>query len=222
MRYKRLVVKVGSGFLFDRGEDLRSYRFRGDQLDALAEEAAEISRGREIVIVSSGAIAMAASERRLPEIPADPDEKAELAGEGQPVLFLEYKKSLKRHGKRAAQCLITYDDIGDPRRGANLIKHQEGYFRKGVIAVYNENDFVATDEITFGDNDILAAMLARAIDANLLVMLSNPTEGLGTGGGKSKTEARKIAAGRFNVEILNDRYESVKGIYLPKVRELLC
>ncbi|MFH0890044.1 MAG: hypothetical protein V1836_02775 [Candidatus Aenigmatarchaeota archaeon] len=217
---KRLVVKIGTGFIYDK-VDGAGYRFRGDQLDALVEETYEISKDRQLAIVSSGAITTAAVMRGLSDIPKDPYKKAQLAGIGQPNLFIEYRDRLNRHGKTAAQCLITRDDLNNEKRASNLIRNQTGYFNNGVMAIYNENDFVSIEEITFGDNDILAAKLTCAIGADLLVMLSVPTEGLGTGGGKSKEEARKITSEHgISMEILNGRYEKAGGIYLPKIREL--
>lgn len=218
---ERLVVKVGTGFIFD--EDNGLYKMREDQICALVGEVKEISNGREVVIVSSGAIATGASINGLKEIPKDTYKRAQLAGEGQPYLMREYQDRFRAHKTRCAQCLICGDDINNRKRRRNLRKNQEGYFSDGVIAVYNENDFIATNEITFGDNDILAALLAKCIDADLMVMLSNPTEGLGTGGGDSKKAAREmLEKDGIAMEIINSRYEMAEsGVFKPKIRELL-
>lgn len=221
--YERLVVKIGTGFLFDYDENGKGYIFRGDQLDAITEEVSEISREREVMVVSSGAIAMAAHKLGLSEIPSDPYKRAQLAGIGQPGLFIEYQNRLEKLGRRAAQCLITREDIDDRKRRRNLRKNQEGYFGDGVITVYNENDFTSVEEITFGDNDILAALLTETMSSDLLVMLSHPVKDLGRGGGKSKEEARIILdRQQIDMKIINDRYEfdSSAGLYKPKIRGL--
>lgn len=223
MTKRRLVVKVGTGFLFDRTDE-NGYSLRTNQIDGLVDEASLISKTNDIVIVSSGAIAMGCIQRDLNRKPDDIHEKAELSGIGQPYLMNEYTKRFGAHGKTCAQILLCADDLEIPKQRENLLTHQEGYFRRGIIAVCNENDLAATEEITFGDNDILAALWAVGIQANLLVMLSDPKEGVGTGGGSSKEKARKIldAAG-IQMEILNGAYARNvdTGLYLPKIREAL-
>jgi glutamate 5-kinase len=217
----RLVVKVGTGFLFDKSEgEGNGYRFRPDQMDALTEELSAIAdSGKEVALVSSGAIATAVCEFRKP-VPESKYGKAELAGMGQHILMGRYSEMFRKRGKFCAQCLVTHDDIRHRSRRLNLRAVQDGYFEKGTIAIYNENDTISTDEITFGDNDILAAMLAKCLDAYLLVMLSHAVEGLGTGGGESKDRAREIlSAGEkpIHMEIINGRYEMENSIWKPKI-----
>ena len=218
---ERLVVKVGTGFLFDRLSDGK-YFLKEDQMDAIVQEASIISDKKELIIVSSGAVASAAWNQGLKEIPEDDYEKAQLSGEGQYVLMNQYAKRFSGHRKICAQVLISGDDLEISKRRRNLRKNQEGWLRKGVIAIYNENDPITIDEITFGDNDILAANLARTMDADLLVMLSNPQENLGTGGGESKIRARKILSKEgIDMAIINGQYEKENDIYRPKIREVL-
>lgn len=230
---ERLIIKVGTGFLFDKDGDIEGYVFRADQLDALVEEVYELSNKMDVVIVSSGAIATAMYRLGISEVPKDNYKRAQLAGIGQPNLFIQYQQRFENYGKQVAQCLITYDDISIRHRRRNLRTNQDGYFRDDVISIYNENDFVTLEEIKklkivnkkigFGDNDILAARLACTIDADLLVMLSYSVEGLGSGGGESKEEAREILdSENIPMKIINDRYErDSSGIYKPKIRKLL-
>jgi len=222
---ERLVVKVGTGFIFDKNSDGKGYFLREDQLDAIVEEISIISEEREVAVVTSGAIATAAMREGLKKPPEDDYKKAQLSSKGQIYLMDEYFRRFERYGKECAQCLITYDDIKIRKRRRNLRRNQEGFFHDGVIAIYNENDLIAIEEITFGDNDILAAMLTRCIDADLLVMLSYPIEGLGSGGGESKKRAREILnenADPIPMEIINTRYERDRktGLYKPKIRKL--
>lgn len=233
MKYQdveRLIIKVGTGFLFDKNGDGSGYVFRPDQMNALTEEAYMLSKEMDVVIVSSGAIATAVWRRGLPEAPANPIVRAGLAGEGQIYLAGQYQERFEKYGGRAAQSLITSEDIAVRHRRRHMKSVQEYWFRDGVIAVYNENDTVTSEEIrkkikhkmSFGDNDILSAKFTCEIDADLLVMLSYPIEGFGTGGGRSKDEAKKILdKDGIPMIIINDRYElDGFGIYKPNIRKL--
>ncbi|MEM4337082.1 MAG: glutamate 5-kinase [Candidatus Woesearchaeota archaeon] len=224
MNIERLVVKIGSGFLFEnsKNNDCCSV-FKPEQMDCLVDELAKISDKKEIAVVSSGAMATAAYRQKLKELPLNDYEKAQLSGEGQFYLMNEYAQRFEKYGKRCAQILVCNDDFSNTKSRRNLRRNQEAYFRKGTIAIYNENDLVSIEEITFGDNDILAAKLACLIDADLLVILSNPVEELGKGGGKSKEEAKKIVKEKgINFEILNGQYsKDEKGNYEPKLLKLI-
>lgn len=226
---ERLVVKVGTGFLFHGNDNGSGYRFRGEQLDGLLADLYPLTARMGLAIVSSGAIAMHAYRRGLPEVPKDPHKKAQFSCMGQPYLYMEYAKRFELYGKQCAQGLLTYNELTQKNKRENLIRNQNDFFADGVIAIYNENDLVTLQEIShirlgFGDNDILAARFACLIKAGLLVMLSHPVEGLGAGGGKSKGEARKILSRQgIPIEIFSDRYEQASdssGIWKPKIREL--
>jgi len=227
---ERLVIKVGTGFLFDKNGNEKGYIFRPDQMDALTEEAYLLSKEMDVVIVSSGAIATSLWRQKIYDIPSDPIIRAGLAGEGQDYLISQYRERIEKYGGRTAQALITSEDIAKRDRRRHLRAVQEYWFRKGTIAVYNENDTVTSEEISkrikhkisFVDNDILSALFASIIDADILVMLSYSIEGLGTGGRESKEAAQEILTKvGIPIEILNDRYEiGDSGIYKPKIREL--
>ena len=217
------MVKIGTGFFFEESPgDENGYRLRHDQMDALTEEVAAIAHdGRKITIVTSGAIATGAHFMRK-DVKKDSHERAQLAGVGQPILFARYVDGFAKHGTYCAQYLIDSDDLLIESRRKNLLSVQEGHFRDGVVGIYNENDALSTDEITFGDNDILAANLAWCLGADLLVMMSNPVGILGTGVGESKEKAREILAARhIPVEIINGRYERDGQVWKPKIRELI-
>jgi glutamate 5-kinase len=221
---ERLVVKVGTGFLFDKRDD-NTCILRPHQIAGLAEEIAKISESKDIALVSSGAIATASWKYNMP-VPEDHYERARLSGIGQPILMGLYMQEFEKHGKRVAQFLICGDDLDPaksrPESRRSLRKNQETYFKDKVMGVYNENDLISIEEITFGDNDILAALLACSLDADLLVMLSDPKEGLGTGGRDSKDEARKIVEKEnIKLEMINGAYELTEaGIYKPKIQEI--
>jgi glutamate 5-kinase len=249
---ERIVIKVGTGFLFERGASGKGYIFMGDQMDALVGEVCHISNEREVAIVSSGAIGTAACGLGIPEAPKDNYKKAQLFCEGQDRLIYEYQERFKKYGKRCAGAQVTGEDLGwingkeisellkeakdekeryawmkvislARKKRRRVRKNQDGFFDDRIIAIYNENGLTSIDEIKFGDNDILAAMLTRSMDADLLVMLSNPINGFGTGGGESKEYARYILnKDGIPMEILNNRYEldEVSGIYKPKISML--
>ncbi len=216
---KRIVVKVGSGYIFERNEE-GFYLPRSDQISGIAYEVSELSEEHELMIVSSGAIATAAWKQRLNRLPDNDYEKAMLSEKGQPHLMEMYISEFEKYGKRCAQCLITKEDLEQRKRRRNLRRLQEWYFLTETIRIYNENDSMCVSEISFGDNDILSAHLAKYMDADLLVMLSCPQEGLGFGGDKSKKMAREMLNEEgITLEIINKPYErDESGIFKPVIR----
>jgi glutamate 5-kinase len=193
-RAKRVVVKIGSSLLVDgdRGEVKRAW------LAALAEDvAAAKARGSDVVLVSSGAIALgrrrlglASGELRLEEAQA-------AAAVGQIRLAEAYQEVLVKHDITAAQILLTSDDTEERRRYLNARTTLTALLAHGAVPVINENDTVATAEIRFGDNDRLAARVAAMLGADCLVLLSD-IDGLYTadprkdGGAKLLREVRAI------------------------------
>jgi len=169
---KRLVVKIGSALLVD--ED--SGDLRHDWLTALAEDIAAChSRGQQILIVSSGAIAV--GRERLGITRKDRalrlEEKQAAAAAGQIRLAHAYEQALARHGITVAQILVTPDDTEERRRHLNARNTLMQLLTLGAIPVINENDTVGTAEIRFGDNDRLAARVAAMVSADTLVLLSD-------------------------------------------------
>src|SRR5512138_744949 len=177
-RAKRIVVKVGTGTLADR-----TGRFDRENCARLAAELAQIAegaRGRRVVLVSSGAVALGAERLGLARTkgkPWDIPTKQAAAATGQPHLMAAWGDALGRHGKLTAQVLLTADDLASRKRFLNARRTFEKLLAAGVVPVVNENDTVAVDEIKVGDNDSLAALVAGCVEADLVAMLTD-VEGL--------------------------------------------
>ncbi|GAA2754427.1 glutamate 5-kinase [Amnibacterium kyonggiense] len=161
----RIVVKVGSSSISgDRAAQL------GPLVDALA---AAHGRGAEVVLVSSGAIATGMPYLRLEERPTDLAVQQAAAAVGQSLLVKRYQERLDRFGITAGQVLLTAGDVDNPTHRRNAERALETLLALRILPIVNENDTVATHEIRFGDNDRLAALVARLIHADLLVLLSD-------------------------------------------------
>ena len=166
---KRLVVKIGSALLVDRKTGLRQ-----DWLTALvADVAALAAGGREVLIVSSGAIALGRKILKLPAGTLKLEESQAAAAVGQIALARAYAERLGDHGLEAGQILLTLGDTEERRRYLNARATVGTLLQFGAVPVINENDTVATAEIRYGDNDRLAARVATMMSADLLVLLSD-------------------------------------------------
>ncbi|NUU28599.1 glutamate 5-kinase [Curtobacterium albidum] len=164
-RARRLVVKVGSSSV--SGENT-------GQIAALVDAlAAAHARGTEVVLVSSGAIATGFPFLGLEGRPDDLATQQAAAATGQNVLMFRYQKELDRHGVIAAQILLTASDLQNPTHRVNAQRAVDRLLALRVLPIVNENDTVATHEIRFGDNDRLAALVARLLGADALVLLSD-------------------------------------------------
>ncbi len=167
---RRLVVKIGSILLVD-GD---SGRLRERWLAALSDDVAALrDAGVEVLLVSSGSIAVGRSDLGLTRPILKLEEKQAAAAAGQIRLAHAYQEALARHGITVAQILLTPDDTEQRRRHLNARNTIETLLRLGAVPVINENDTVATDEIRFGDNDRLAARVAQMVSADALVLLSD-------------------------------------------------
>ena len=167
---KRVVVKIGSALLVDD----ETGGIRRKWLDALADDVAALrAAGQEVVLVSSGAIAVGRRHLGLVEGVLRLEEKQAAAATGQIRLAHAYQETLARHDITVAQILITLDDTEERRRHLNARSTLNTLLAMGAIPVINENDTVATSEIRFGDNDRLAARVAAMISADVLVLLSD-------------------------------------------------
>ncbi|MGN6665019.1 MAG: glutamate 5-kinase [Solirubrobacterales bacterium] len=182
-----LVVKLGSSIVAaDDGE------LRADVLDSVCEQVAALERGGErVVLVTSGAIARGIRLLELSARPRAMDELQAASAIGQGDLFRAYESRLAGHGARAAQVLLTAADIAARTNYLNARRTLRRLIEWGVVPVVNENDTTATDEITFGDNDFLAAQVALLLDARLLVLLTN-VDGLMSGDPRLEPEAELI------------------------------
>jgi glutamate 5-kinase len=166
---RRIVVKVGSSSLTTREGGLDAERL-GALVDAVA---AQRLAGCEVVLVSSGAIAAGLAPLGLARRPKDLATQQAAAGVGQGLLVAAYTRAFARHGLTAAQVLLTADDVVRRRHYVNAHRALERLLGLGVVPVVNENDTVATQEIRFGDNDRLAALVAHLAGADALVLLSD-------------------------------------------------
>jgi len=166
---RRLVVKIGSSLLTNEG--------RGLDQAAIAAWADQIARltlsGREVVLVSSGAIAEGMGRLGWLRRPKSIHELQAAAAVGQMGLVQVYESSFRRHNLHAAQVLLTHGDLADRKRYLNARSTLSTLMRLRVIPVINENDTVATDEIRFGDNDTLGALVTNLVEADLLVILTD-------------------------------------------------
>ena len=162
---KRIVVKVGSSSV--SGANVGQIE---PLVDALVES---YQRGVEVVLVSSGAIASALGVLRLDGRPQDLATQQAAAAVGQNVLMWRYQTSLDRYGILAGQVLLTAGDLENPTHRSNAQRAMERLLDLRILPIVNENDTVATQEIRFGDNDRLAALVAELIGADLLVLLSD-------------------------------------------------
>ena len=183
-----LVVKLGSSIVAaDDGE------LRADVLDSVCEQVAALEQGGErVVMVTSGAIARGMRLMELPVRPRAMDELQAASAVGQGDLFRAYEERLARHGTRAAQVLLTAADIAARTNYLNARQTLRRLIEWGVVPVVNENDTTATDEITFGDNDFLAAQVAILLEARLLVLLTD-IDGLHTADPRLDPDAELVS-----------------------------
>ena len=165
-----MVVKVGSALLVDRARG----RVRQAWLAALAEDLAELhQRGAEVLVVSSGAIALGRTVLGLPSGPLKLEESQAAAAVGQIALARTWSEALGHHGLTAGQVLLTLADTEERRRYLNARATLGRLIDLRAVPVINENDTVATTEIRYGDNDRLAARVATMAGADLLVLCSD-------------------------------------------------
>ena len=166
---RRLVIKVGSGLVTNRGQGL-------DQT-ALARWARQIAElrglGREVVLVSSGAIAEGMQRLGWKQRPSAVHELQAAAAVGQMGLIEVYESCFRKHGLLTSQILLTHEDMADRKRYLNARSTLRTLLGLGVIPIINENDTVATDEIRLGDNDTLGALVTNLIEADVLVILTD-------------------------------------------------
>lgn len=166
---KRLVIKIGSNILTSRDEGLDLARIKSicDDISGVQDI------GYSVTVVSSGAIAAGMKKLGLTEKPRDIMLKQAAAAVGQSSLMWAYEKCFSAHNRKVAQLLLTSDDFSDRKRYINSRNTISTLLYYGIIPVINENDTVATDELKFGDNDYLAALVASLIEADRLVILSD-------------------------------------------------
>ncbi|MGI9270001.1 MAG: glutamate 5-kinase [Porticoccus sp.] len=166
---KRWVVKIGSALLTANGNGLDK-----EAIALWVEQIVhQLEGGIEIIIVSSGAVAEGMSRLSWIERPNSVHGLQVAAAVGQTGLVQAYESQFQEYGRNTAQILLDHDDISNRERYLNVRNTLQELIKLGVIPVINENDTVATDQIRFGDNDTLAALVANIIDADLLVILTD-------------------------------------------------
>ncbi|MBF9235108.1 glutamate 5-kinase [Microvirga alba] len=187
-QFRRVVLKVGSALLVDRARGRLNHAW----LAALAEDIADLhARGADVLVVSSGAIAMGRTVLGLPSGPLKLEESQAAAAVGQIALARTWSEVLAHHGITAGQILVTLSDTEERRRYLNARATTLKLLDMRAVPVINENDTVATSEIRYGDNDRLAARVATMIGADLLVLFSD-IDGLYTAPPASDPNAQHI------------------------------
>lgn len=184
---KRLIIKVGSSLVTNDGKGLDTA--------AIAKWAEQITQlrmlGKEVVLVSSGAIAEGMQRLGFDKRPTEIHELQACAAVGQMGLAQIYETSFSKHGVRTAQVLLTHADLADRERYLNARSTLFTLLRLGVVPIINENDTVVTDEIKFGDNDTLGALVANLIEGDALVILTDQ-KGLYTADPRKNPDAQFV------------------------------
>ncbi len=200
---QRIVVKIGSSLLVDRD----SGRVRSAWLNSLGDDIAELRRaGKQVVLVSSGAIALGRRILHLPQGPLELEQSQAAASVGQISLAHAYQEVFLQRGLTTAQILLTLGDTEERRRYLNARRTIDTLLGHGAVPVVNENDTVATSEIRYGDNDRLSARVASMISADCLVLLSD-IDGLYTAPPGAGAEARRLDV----VEAITPEIEAMAG-----------
>ncbi len=203
---RRLIVKIGSALLVTATGEIRR-----EWLAALIDDIARCrARGQEVLLVSSGAVAVGRWDLGLTGRALRLEEKQAAAAAGQIRLAHAYLEELGRHGLRVAQILLTPEDTEDRARHLNARATLEQLLALGAVPVINENDTVATAEIRFGDNDRLAARVAQMISADTLVLLSD-IDGLYTADPRNDAAAEHLAT----IAAITPEIEAMAGTAPP-------
>ncbi len=232
---KRIVVKVGTNVLAAPGKPIDEER-----VSSIAEQISSLARsGRQVALVTSGAIGCGMAALAMKRRPATLPESQAVASVGQGVLMARYERCFHRHGFHAAQILLTHEDFDERERYLNAANTIHALFELPCVPVINENDTISTEEIRFGDNDRLAALVTHLIRAELLVLLTsvpglyaeasggtvlgvvervdeqvqrlafNEKTPLGVGGMASKIEAARIATEAGEAAVIADGRDPV-------------
>lgn len=200
--YRRIVIKIGSALLTANGQGL--------DLDIIQHWVGQIAdlhqQGKEIILVSSGAVAEGMVRMQLAHRPESLPALQACAAIGQMGLIQTWSSALQQHQIQTAQILLTHDDLADRRRYLNSSDTLQRLLAWRVIPVINENDTVATDEFRFGDNDTLAAMVAAQVQADVLIILTDQ-QGLFDADPRSHADAKLLP----EVHALDDSLFEIAG-----------
>lgn len=196
---RRVVIKIGSSLLTAGGQGLNKPAIRA----WVAQMAALRQQGIEVVLVSSGAVAEGMVRLGLKQRPKTLHELQAAAAVGQMGLVRVFENKFQQHNLHAAQILLTHDDLTNRQRYLNARSTLLTLLEFGVIPVINENDTVATDEIRFGDNDTLGALVANLVEADLLILLTDQT-GLFDADPSLNPQAKLIESASVNDSLLDE------------------
>jgi len=200
---KRIVIKVGTGVLTQNGAvDTEFMQVIADQITQL------VRQHRQVILVTSGAIGMGINELELRKPAKEVKLRQACAAVGQVVLMHEYKKAFSRHGQKVAQVLLTNRIMSQRKYYVNLKNAMETLLGMGIVPIVNENDCVSIEEIdlAFGDNDMLSALVASKIDAELLIILTD-VEGLYNDNPRKNRQAKLIPV----VYEISEQIEAMAG-----------
>ena len=205
---KKIVIKIGSSSLMHEETGLVNFR-RMEQLVRIICDLK--NQDKDVILVSSGAIAVGRQTLKLNYKPKTVSLKQACASVGQAQLMMMYQKLFMEYNHLAAQVLLTFDAITNDERRQNAQNALNEILQQGIIPIVNENDTVATEEIEFGDNDTLSAIVAHLINADLLIILSD-IDGLYTDDPHKNPDAKKLSV----VEEINEKIDSL-GVYNVKI-----
>ncbi|EXI88000.1 MAG: Glutamate 5-kinase [Candidatus Accumulibacter regalis] len=194
---RRLVIKAGSALITNNGEGLDL-----GAIDEWARQIAELRQaGKQVILVSSGAIACGMQRLGWRKRPHAVHELQAAAAVGQMGLAQVYERAFARYSLHTAQVLLTHDDLADRKRYLNARSTLNTLLRFGVVPIVNENDTVVTDEIKFGDNDTLGALVANLVEADCLIILTDQ-QGLFTADPRKDRAASLISEARAGIAAL--------------------
>ncbi len=199
---QKIVVKVGTSTLTHKNGKLNL-----EQIEKLVRQLSDLrNQGKDVVLVSSGAIGAGMGKLNLEERPKTIPEKQAVAAVGQGILLHIYEKIFSEYGQATAQLLLTKADLEHRQRFLNARNTLLTLLRLGVIPIVNENDTVAFEEIKFGDNDTLAALVGTLIDADLVILLTD-IDGFYNGDPRKNKNAKRIPV----VEMIDEQIEGLAG-----------
>lgn len=199
---QKIVVKVGTSTLTHSNGKLNL-----EQIERLVRQLSDLrNQGKDVVLVSSGAIGAGMGKLNLAERPRTIPEKQAVAAVGQGILLHIYEKMFSEYGQATAQLLLTKADMEHRQRFLNSRNTLLTLLKLGVIPIVNENDTVAFEEIKFGDNDTLAALVGTLIDADLVILLTD-IDGFYDGDPRKNSQAKRISV----VETIDEQIEGLAG-----------
>ncbi len=196
----RIVVKIGTSSLTHESGKLNLHR-----IDRLSRDLCDLkNQGKEVLLVSSGAIAAGVSRLHLPQKPSYVSGRQAMACVGQSALMEIYNKCFADYGYNAGQLLLTKDVFDNEERKKNFQNAVDEMLKYNVIPVVNENDSISVEEIKFGDNDHLSSLVARLVHADLLILLSD-IDGVFDKDPKTNPDAKLISAADPTKELSYDK-----------------